>query len=57
MTIKIGDTISYKTLEGKVINVFDTLTGKILEVSCKTPSEDMDTLLWVPESDVEKQDA
>lgn len=57
MTIKIGDVVAHKTLKGKVVNIFDTLTGKVLEVSCKTPPEDMDTLLWIPESEIEKQDA
>lgn len=58
MTIKIGDVVAHKTLKGKVINIFDTLTGKVLEVNCLASGpEDMDTLLWIPESEIEKQDA
>lgn len=58
MTIKVGDFLVYKTLRGKVVNIFDTLAGRVLEISCPASSPDeMDTLLWVPESELEKQDA
>lgn len=56
--IKIGDLVKHKTLKGKVVNIFDTLAGKVLEIDCKAvSSSEVDTLLWVPESDLENQDA
>lgn len=58
MGFKIGDTVVHKNLKGKVINIFNTLAGKVLEVDCQASSpEGMDTLLWIPESELEKQDA
>lgn len=57
MTINIGDIVVHKTLKGKVINIFDSSnSGKVFEIHCPASSgEEMDTLLWVPESDLEKQ--
>jgi ribosomal 30S subunit maturation factor RimM len=53
MILKIGDVVSYHELTGKVINIFNTPSGNVVEVECPSNRDnDLDVMLWVPESEI-----
>lgn len=53
MSLKIGDTVSYQELTGKVINIFTTPSGNVVEVECpSTRDNELDVMLWIPESEI-----
>lgn len=51
--LKIGDTVSYQELTGKIRDIVETPRGLVLSVYCPTNDPNgMDVELWVPESEL-----
>lgn len=53
MKYNIGDTVSYRELTGKIVNIFDAQVGTVLEIECPAKVKgDLDTVLFMPESEL-----
>ena len=57
MKHKIGDTVSYQELTGKIVNIFDAQVGTVLEIECPAKVKgELDTVLFMPESELSAQE-